>query len=261
MMRGAVRTGVVQRWALGRPMAGLTGRLSTRRQPSWPRMLRLTDEARTTVKERHHNPARLARAAAERAQRPVVKASAPAGGSSSAIGTGQGPEAATAAAAAAEGVSVPAKSNRSPLHGDGSADWQGEPQSKQPIAMHTVMQEYLLAHSKEPQVLAELREVTRREVPVGFRMLVPPEQGAFMGWLVAALGVRRILELGVFTGHCLTMGSWWHATETLAQWPLHGSFGTRLASPTRLRRNWDRPLMSCKSWWTGHRRAPSIWHS
>jgi len=54
-------------------------------------------------------------------------------------------------------------------------------------------------------VLAELREVTRREVPVGFRMLVPPEQGAFMGWLVAALGVRRILELGVFTGYSSTV--------------------------------------------------------
>ena len=32
-------------------------------------------------------------------------------------------------------------------------------------------------------------------------MAVSPEQGAFLSWLVGALGVRRIIELGVFTGY------------------------------------------------------------
>lgn len=34
------------------------------------------------------------------------------------------------------------------------------------------------------QVLADLRAETERAVPVGARMLVPPEQGAFMAFLV-----------------------------------------------------------------------------
>ena len=32
-------------------------------------------------------------------------------------------------------------------------------------------------------------------------MAVSPEQGAFLSWLVGALGVERIIELGVFTGY------------------------------------------------------------
>ncbi len=32
-------------------------------------------------------------------------------------------------------------------------------------------------------------------------MQISPEQGAFMGWLVGALGVKRVLEVGVFTGY------------------------------------------------------------
>lgn len=63
---------------------------------------------------------------------------------------------------------------------------------------------YLLQHTREPQVLADLRAETERVVPVGARMLVPPEQGAFMTFLVQALGVRRAIEVGVFTGYSST---------------------------------------------------------
>lgn len=54
------------------------------------------------------------------------------------------------------------------------------------------------------QVLAELRQETVEVMPVGARMLVPPEQGAFMAWLARALGVRRTLEVGVFSGYSST---------------------------------------------------------
>ncbi len=40
------------------------------------------------------------------------------------------------------------------------------------------------------------------------RNQVAPEQGAFLGWLVQALGARRAIELGTFTGYsslCLAL--------------------------------------------------------
>jgi caffeoyl-CoA O-methyltransferase len=51
----------------------------------------------------------------------------------------------------------------------------------------------------EPAVLARLREETAQLS--GARMQITPEQGAFMGWLVGALGVRRAIEIGTFTGY------------------------------------------------------------
>lgn len=78
------------------------------------------------------------------------------------------------------------------------------PPSKQLIDGSARMQQYLLNHTREPQVLADLRKETLEAMPIGARMLVPPEQGAFMAWLVRALGVRRALEVGVFTGYSST---------------------------------------------------------
>lgn len=150
-------------WKLCRSLSSIAcaWSCSTRRQPSWPRMLRhaelgTAEQAPKRVQGLCHYPARLARAAVERSQRPAAAPSPPAGGFSSAIGRGRArvaATAATAAAAAAEGLSVPKEGHSAQSNGDGSAGRQGEPQSKQPIAMHTVMQEYLLAHSKEPQVI------------------------------------------------------------------------------------------------------------
>jgi predicted O-methyltransferase YrrM len=59
---------------------------------------------------------------------------------------------------------------------------------------------YLLEVSlREPPVLARLREETLR-LPEA-RMQIAPEQGQLMRWLIAALGVRRVLEVGTFTGY------------------------------------------------------------
>jgi predicted O-methyltransferase YrrM len=60
--------------------------------------------------------------------------------------------------------------------------------------------DYLIDHSlREAEVLQRLREETLR-MPMA-RMQIAPEQGQFMQLLVRALGVRRALEVGVFTGY------------------------------------------------------------
>lgn len=54
---------------------------------------------------------------------------------------------------------------------------------------------YLLAHTREPEVLASLRAATAAQFPSGARMQISPEQGAFMGWLLGTLGARRVIEV------------------------------------------------------------------
>lgn len=56
-------------------------------------------------------------------------------------------------------------------------------------------------HSPEPEILRDLRAHTTIRFPQAAHMAVGPEQGAFLRWLVTALGVRRIIEIGVFTGY------------------------------------------------------------
>ena len=59
---------------------------------------------------------------------------------------------------------------------------------------------YLLTHSlREPELLAELRHETS-QLEMGI-MQISPEQGQFMSLLVKILGVRRAIEIGVFTGY------------------------------------------------------------
>ena len=59
---------------------------------------------------------------------------------------------------------------------------------------------YLLAHSlREPEALAKLRAETASHPKVN--MQIAPEQGQFMQMLVRLLGVRRAIEVGVFTGY------------------------------------------------------------
>ena len=52
---------------------------------------------------------------------------------------------------------------------------------------------------REPDVLRRLREETSR-MPEA-EMLIPPEQGQFLNLLVQAIGARKTLEVGVFTGY------------------------------------------------------------
>ena len=60
---------------------------------------------------------------------------------------------------------------------------------------------YLLEHSTPPDdVVADLIAETRRALPDDSGMQVAPEQAAFLRLLTAAMGVRRAVEVGTFTG-------------------------------------------------------------
>jgi caffeoyl-CoA O-methyltransferase len=60
--------------------------------------------------------------------------------------------------------------------------------------------QYLLRSSvQETESLQRLRKETAA-LPAGI-MQIPPEQGQFLAFLVKAIGARRIIELGVFTGY------------------------------------------------------------
>ena len=68
------------------------------------------------------------------------------------------------------------------------------------LEMNDRLYAYLDAVSdREPAVLAELREETHNDPR--FNMAVAPMQGQFMGVLVRALGARRIVEVGTYTGY------------------------------------------------------------
>lgn len=61
---------------------------------------------------------------------------------------------------------------------------------------------YLAAHrTPGDRLLDELRDETARIAGDSAVMQVSPEQGAFLQLLVAAIGARRAVEVGVFTGY------------------------------------------------------------
>jgi predicted O-methyltransferase YrrM len=78
------------------------------------------------------------------------------------------------------------------------------------------LRDYLLEVGvDEPRPLRRLREDTA-SLPDA-RMQISPEQGAFMAWLARTLGVRRAIEVGVYTGYsglcvALAMGAGGHLT-------------------------------------------------
>jgi caffeoyl-CoA O-methyltransferase len=69
--------------------------------------------------------------------------------------------------------------------------------------------EYLVRHGTPPDaVLRELAEETTRLGPISM-MQIAPEQGAFMTLLARAIGARRAVEVGTFTGYsalCIARG-------------------------------------------------------
>jgi len=72
--------------------------------------------------------------------------------------------------------------------------------SSRSLALDDRLHAYLLEVGvREPPILARLRQETAA-LPAG-RMQISPEQGRFMALLVELLGVRRALEVGVFTGY------------------------------------------------------------
>ena len=56
---------------------------------------------------------------------------------------------------------------------------------------------------REPEVLRELREETAKMENAS--MQIGPDQGQFMAFLVRAIGAKRCLEVGVFTGYSSTV--------------------------------------------------------
>ncbi len=70
------------------------------------------------------------------------------------------------------------------------------------VDLSDAIQDYVADVSlREPDLLAELREKTS-ELPLHL-MQISPEQGQFLSLLVKAIGARRTLEVGVFTGYSL----------------------------------------------------------
>lgn len=72
--------------------------------------------------------------------------------------------------------------------------------SRSTLGLSETVQDYVLTHGvREHPVAAALRAWTA-EHPLA-RMQISAEQGQFMAWLVEALGVRRAVEVGTFTGY------------------------------------------------------------
>ena len=78
--------------------------------------------------------------------------------------------------------------------------------SKKTCKPEASLNDYLLSIlPAETQAQRLLREKTQREHPYK-EMQVTPEQGAFLQWRIKTLGVKNIIEIGVFTGYStLTM--------------------------------------------------------
>jgi len=69
-----------------------------------------------------------------------------------------------------------------------------------PVDLPSKLAEYVAAvGTRETAVQRRLREATRR-IPFG-TMQIGPDQAAFMQVLVRAIGARRCLEIGTFTGY------------------------------------------------------------
>ncbi len=70
------------------------------------------------------------------------------------------------------------------------------------IGLNDALQTYLLdASLREPEILARLRQETRRVAAGQAGMQITPEQGQFMALLARLIGARRLVEIGTFTGY------------------------------------------------------------
>ena len=67
-------------------------------------------------------------------------------------------------------------------------------------AMTPELHAYVLEHTREDDVLARLRAETESATDLAI-MQIAPDQGALMALLARAIGARRALELGTFTGY------------------------------------------------------------
>jgi predicted O-methyltransferase YrrM len=70
----------------------------------------------------------------------------------------------------------------------------------QTLGLEPNLSEYLLSVAiREPEILTQLRQETAQH-PLG-RMQIAPEQGQLMALLVQLMGVKKTLDIGVFTGY------------------------------------------------------------
>jgi caffeoyl-CoA O-methyltransferase len=70
------------------------------------------------------------------------------------------------------------------------------------LPLDGALHEYLLAHrTPDDALLIELREETERRLGDQARMQIAPEQGTLLRLLVSAIGARRAVEVGTFTGY------------------------------------------------------------
>ena len=67
------------------------------------------------------------------------------------------------------------------------------------LAMTEHLESYVLGHSRESAVAARLRAETARLPQAG--MQIDADQATFMALLVRAIGARRCIEIGTFTGY------------------------------------------------------------
>jgi len=78
------------------------------------------------------------------------------------------------------------------------------------IALDNKLYDYLLAHGhNDDPVLRELVRETQEKLGRRAGMQIAPEQGTFMTLLARAIGARRAIEVGTFTGYsaiCIARG-------------------------------------------------------
>ncbi len=69
-------------------------------------------------------------------------------------------------------------------------------------ALDDVLHEYLMAHrTPDDAILLELRRETEDKFGRRAGMQIAADQGTLLGLLVAAIGARRVVEVGTFTGY------------------------------------------------------------
>ena len=72
--------------------------------------------------------------------------------------------------------------------------------SNRTLALTDQIYQYLIEHSlRESEPLRKLRTITQQHELA--RMQIAPEQGQFMALLVELLAIKRIIEVGTFTGY------------------------------------------------------------
>ena len=70
------------------------------------------------------------------------------------------------------------------------------------LPLDAALHEYLVVHrTSDDALLSELREETERRLGDHSRMQIAPEQGTLLRLLVSAIGARRAVEVGTFTGY------------------------------------------------------------